>query len=156
MSQENKKNKTILVIEDDLALLDAIKTKLELCGFDVIVSRSVERAFTTEFDENHSDKISKSSIETALAHLASLEEVDAIWLDHNLIGDEDGLDFVVKFKANGGKWTSLPIFVVSNSGNPDLIHTYAQLGVTHYYLKAEHKLADIISDIDNVISSVTA
>ena len=60
---------------------------------------------------------------------------------------EDGLDFVVKFKANGGKWAKLPIFVVSNSANNELISTYKELGVTKYYLKAENKLADIISDI---------
>lgn len=144
-----QKNKIILVIEDDTSLLEVIKSKLELSSFTVIVSRSVEQAFTTEFTEilEKNQVVQKSYIETALAHLETLEKIDAIWLDHNLIGKEDGLDFVVKFKANGGRWSALPIFVVSNSADNELIDTYKELGVTKYYLKAEHKLADIIADI---------
>jgi response regulator of citrate/malate metabolism len=82
-----------------------------------------------------------------LKHLEKLEHIDAIWLDHNLLGAEDGLDFVTKFKANGDRWSTVPIFVVSNTSDTDLVKTYAKLGVKHYYIKAEHKLEKIISDI---------
>ena len=153
MKSTTTNNKTILVIEDDTALLAAIKVKLEHSGFDVVISRSVEHAFTTEYSDmlDTNQEINKSYIETSLAHLQTLEKVDAIWLDHNLIGKEDGLDFVVKFKANGGSWASLPIFVVSNSANDELIKTYAELGVTKYYLKAEHTLVAIIRDIKDTL-----
>ena len=141
----NKKNKkTILVIEDERPLLLAVKMKLEKNGFYVIASRSVERAFSNPLEENKTGKITLDSVEQALKHLEDLEKVDAIWLDHNLLGKEDGLDFVTKFKANGGKWSKVPIFVVSNTSSSDLIKTYAKLGVNHYYVKAEHRLENII------------
>ena len=86
-------------------------------------------------------------MQQALKPLEDLEQVDAIWLDHNLLGSEDGLDFVAKLKANGGHWAQLPIFIISNSASAELVKTYAQLGVHHYYVKAEHTLESIIADI---------
>lgn len=143
--------KGILVIEDDTALLEAISGKLERSGFSVITARSVENAFTVEFSEGTQSHPTPTTIEVALEHLKALEHIEAIWLDHNLIGEEDGLDFIVKFKANGGTWSSIPIFVVSNSANPDLIKTYSELDIHHYYLKAEHRLEDIITEITTVL-----
>lgn len=145
--------KTILVIEDDAALLSAISGKLERNGFTVLTARSVDTAFTTETAAASEQAFSHSTIAAALTHLTTLEMIDAIWLDHNLIGEEDGLDFIVKFKANGAAWSKLPVFVVSNSADPDLIKTYSELDVHHYYLKAEHRLEDIITEITTVLTS---
>lgn len=142
MIKKNKTNKTILVIEDERSLLKAISMKLEKSNFNVITSRSVERAFSTPIKN-----ITLSSVEMALKHLEELEQVDAIWLDHDLLGEDDGLDFVTKFKANGGKWSKIPIFVVSNTASSDLVKTYAKLGVNKYYVKAEHRLDSIIKEI---------
>ena len=144
--------KTIIVIEDDAALLSAISEKLKRNGFTVITARSVKTAFTIEFTPTTPNHLTPNTIEAALTHLESLEKIDAIWLDHNLIGEEDGLDFIVKFKANGGIWSTLPIFVVSNSANPDLIKTYSELDVHHYFLKAEYRLEDIIAEITTVLN----
>lgn len=140
--------KTILVIEDERSLLKAITIKLEKNNFHVITSRSVERAFSTPIKN-----ITFSTIEIALKHIEELEQVDAIWLDHDLLGDENGLDFVKKFKANGGRWNKVPIFVVSNTASPELVKNYAKLGVKKYYLKAEYRLEDIIKDIDLLVKS---
>lgn len=139
--------KTILVIEDDVALLSAITAKLESEQFTVITARSIDDVFTIEFLQPLSTTVSTGAITTALDHLQNLEKIDAIWLDHNLIGSDDGIDFIVKFKANGGRWSTIPIFVISNSANPDLIKTYAEIGINHYYLKAEHRLEAIVNDI---------
>ncbi|MES2223774.1 MAG: response regulator [Patescibacteria group bacterium] len=143
-----KNKKTILVIEDEKPLLEAVKMKLEKNNFDVITSRSVIRAFGSPLEEDGKGTVTKDSIIEALKHIENLERVDAIWLDHNLLGKEDGLDFVTKFKANDGKWSKIPIFVVSNTSNSDLVKTYAKLGVNHYYIKAEHKLENIIKEIN--------
>ena len=59
--------KTILVVEDEKPLLDAIKTKLEKNDFNVLTARSVEQAKN---------------------HLMDVEKVDVIWLDHYLLGKE--------------------------------------------------------------------
>jgi len=132
-----------LIIEDERSLLKAIKIKLEKNNFKVITSRSVEQAFSTPLK-----KITVSSVELALKHLEELEQVDAIWLDHDLLGEENGLDFVRKFKANGSKWIKIPIFVISNTANSELIKNYTKLGIEKYYLKAENRLENIIKEIN--------
>ncbi|MDB5204665.1 MAG: hypothetical protein JWP09_693 [Candidatus Taylorbacteria bacterium] len=143
-----KNKKTILVIEDEKPLLEAVKTKLEKNNFNVITSRSVMRAFGSPLEEDNTGGVTKDSIIEALKHIEDLERVDAIWLDHNLLGKENGLDFVTKFKSNDGKWSKIPIFVVSNTSDDNLVKTYAKLGVNHYFIKAEHKLEDIIKEIN--------
>ncbi len=120
------KDKTILVIEDERPLLEAIKTKLEKNGFEVTTARTVEQA---------------------LNYLEDLERVDVIWLDHYLLGKEDGLDFVAKIKSHDGKWKHIPIFVVSNTASADKVQSYIQLGISKYFVKAEHRLDRIISEI---------
>ena len=153
MKTKIKKLKKVLVIEDERPLLEAIKIKLEKNGFGVIAARSVEQAFNAKakVEKNGFGVITIQSIEQALDYLEDLEQVDAIWLDHELLGKEDGLDFVTKFKANGGRWNKVPIFVVSNMTNPSKLESYVKLGVTKYYVKVDHRLDEIIKDIKSFI-----
>lgn len=116
---------TILVIEDERPLVAAIKMKMERSGLDVVTCGSVAQA---------------------LGYLQEIKKVNAIWLDHYLLGKENGLDFVAKLK-NDVRWESIPIFVVSNTAGPDKVQSYMQLGVKKYYVKAEYRLDQIISDI---------
>ncbi len=141
------KLKTILVIEDERALLEAINDKLEKSGFAVIAARSVEEAFNANLKKDKSGNITIKSIEQALNYLESLGKVSAIWLDHHLLGKEDGLDFIKKFKANGGRWNKIPVFVVSNAASPVTIKSYLSSGVSKYYVKSDHRLDEIIEDI---------
>jgi CheY-like chemotaxis protein len=152
MTQTTQTKKVILVIEDDIPLLEAVTMKLEKNGFKVISARSVESSFSKGIEEPVTGKVTMDSIERALEYLKELEQVDAVWLDHNLIGKESGLDFIIKFKANGGKWNKVPIFVVSNTSTSDLQKTYEQIGIKKYYVKAEHKLEDIVTEIKSTIS----
>ncbi|MDP1689947.1 MAG: hypothetical protein Q8L52_01965, partial [bacterium] len=77
MINESTKEKTILVIEDERPLVAAIKTKLDNAGLDVITARTIEQG---------------------LHYLEDVGTIDAIWLDHYLLGRETGLDFVAKLK----------------------------------------------------------
>lgn len=122
--------KTILVIEDERPLIEAIKKKLENNGFAVTTARTVEQA---------------------LNYLEDLERVDAIWLDHYLLGKEDGLDFVTKIKSHDGQWKTIPIFVVSNTASPDKVQSYIRLGISKYYVKADHRLDGIINEIKSFL-----
>lgn len=126
MDNKFPKEITILVIEDERPLSEAIKMKLENNGFTVITARTVEQA---------------------LNYLEDIENIEAIWLDHYLLGKEDGLDLVSKIKQDGAKWKKLPIFVVSNTATPDKIQSYIRLGISKYYVKAEHRLDGIINEI---------
>ncbi len=122
--------KTMLVIEDERPLVEAIKHKLESNGFAVVTARTVEQA---------------------LNYLEDLKQVDAIWLDHYLLGKEDGLDFVSKIKQDGAKWKNIPIFVVSNTASPKNVQSYIRFGVKKYYVKAEHRLDGIIDEIKSFL-----
>ena len=119
-------NKTILVVEDELPLLEAITIKLGLNGFATVTARTVDQA---------------------LAYMEDIKGVKAIWLDHYLIGKENGLDFVSKIKEDGSAWKNIPIFVVSNTAGDDKAHAYLKLGADKFYTKSNFRLDQIIGDI---------
>jgi CheY-like chemotaxis protein len=144
----NEQKKTILVIEDERSLLKVINLRLKKKGFGVMKARSVDEVFNAGLDEKGLSIIAASSIKNALNYLEELEKIDAIWLDHNLLGKENGFDLVKKIKANGGRWKKIPIFVVSNTEGSETIKSYVNLGIKKYYVKSNHRLDDIIKDIN--------
>jgi len=153
MKKQSVKKKTILVVEDERSLLLVVKTRLEKKGFGVMNARSVDQVFNAGLEKNKLGIIAASSIKQALDYLEDLEKIDAIWLDHNLLGKENGLDFIKKLKANGGHWKKIPIFVVSNTESSETIKSYFNLGVSKYYVKSNHKLDEIIGDINLFLDS---
>ena len=116
----------ILVVEDERPLLEAIRLKLEKNGFDVVSARTIEQA---------------------RGYLEDIPNIRAVWLDHYLLGKESGLDFVTSCKEENSPHINLPIFLVSNTASADKVQTYMKLGVNKYYVKAERRLDDIITDI---------
>lgn len=130
--EKNIDEKVILVLEDEKPLAEAIKTKLQNSGFGVTTARTVEQA---------------------LNYLDDISDISAIWLDHYLLGKENGLDFIAKLKQRGGKWAKIPIFVVSNTASNENVRSYIQFGVNKYYVKAEHRLDEIISEIRNILEN---
>ncbi len=124
-----KKTILVLVVEDEEVLLGLIEKKLERENFEVVGVRTVDDAIKV------------------------LEEkggVDVIWLDHYLLGDKTGLDFVAKIKEHS-QWKNIPIFVVSNTAGPDKRQIYIKLGVTKYYVKSDYHLDQIIDDLKRVL-----
>jgi DNA-binding response OmpR family regulator len=119
-------HKTILVVEDELPLQNAIRRKLEKSGFDVVTARNVEQA---------------------REQLSTAPNIDAVWLDHYLLGKQNGLDLVFTCKAEGSAHSTIPIFLVSNTASADKVQAYLTLGVNKYYVKAERRLGDIIEDL---------
>ena len=115
----------ILVAEDELPLLEAIRTKLDKSGFSVVTSRTAEQAWNL---------------------LNDLKKVDVIWLDHYLLGKENGLDLVARVK-NHKSFVKIPIFVISNTASSDKVKTYINFGVNKYYTKSNYRLDQIITDI---------
>ncbi len=126
---QKTEDKIVLLIEDEAPLLKAIKTKLEKHEFEVVTARKVKQALNL---------------------LEDLERVDVIWLDHYLLGREDGLDFLVALKENK-VWKNIPVFVVSNTASPSRIRAYLQLGIEKYYTKSDYRLEDIICDIKKTL-----
>lgn len=126
-------DKVILVLEDEKPLLEAIRLKLEKNGMSVVTARSVDQA--------------KNYIE-------DLAKVDAIWLDHYLMGKGDGLDFLAWCKEqSNAKCINTPVFVVSNTASNEKVSSYMTLGAKEYFIKSNHRLDEIISSIMKHISN---
>ncbi len=148
----NIKKKTILVIEDEKPLLEVVNSRLEKKGFGVMTARSVDQVFNAGLDKKGLGVIAAGSIQQALEYLENLEKIDAIWLDHNLVGKENGLDFLKKIRKNGGRWKTIPIFVVSNNEGAETIKSYTKMGISKYYIKSNHRLDEIIKDINSYLN----
>lgn len=126
-----KENPTIMVVEDENLLLQAITKKLKLSDIDVL---------------------SCSSGQQAIDYLGSLDELpDAIWLDYYL-KDMNGLAFMQALKADKS-WENIPVLVVSNSASPDKVNNMLGLGAKKYILKAEYRLDEIIAMIRDFITA---
>ncbi len=124
-----KDQTTIMVVEDETLLLQAITKKLKLSGLDVI---------------------SCASGQQAIDYLNSLDQLpDAVWLDYYL-KDMNGLAFMQTIKDNP-TWQNIPVVVVSNSASPEKVHNMLALGARKYILKAEYRLDEIITMMQNLI-----
>jgi DNA-binding response OmpR family regulator len=129
----DRTKRTVLVVEDDTLLMQAITKKLILNGFNVI---------------------SFSSGTETIEYINSGKELpDAIWLDF-LFKDMNGLD-VMRMIKNNPLWSSIPVLVVSNSGSSDKVKTMLALGVKQYLVKADYRLEDIINIINDFIETDT-
>jgi CheY-like chemotaxis protein len=123
-------NFTIMVVEDETLLLQAITKKLE------------NGAITC---------VSCSGGNQAIDYLKSFPKMpDAIWLDYHL-KDMNGLSFMEVLKENE-IWSKIPVFVVSNSASPEKVEGMLALGAKKYFLKAEHRLDELISFIKDFIT----
>ncbi len=126
----SKANPTIMVVEDENLLLQAITKKLKFSGMDVL---------------------SCASGQQAIDYLGSLGELpDAVWLDYYL-KDMNGLAFMQELKHNP-TWANIPVLVVSNSASPDKVSNMLGLGAKKYILKADHRLDEIIAMIREFIA----
>ena len=132
MKIKTEKRKIILLIEDERPLVQVIEAKLEKAGFDVVSARTIDQG---------------------LNYLEDIKVVAAVWLDHYLLGEKTGLDFIAKLKSTDSKWVNVPIFVVSNTASSGNLRSYMRLGVTKYFVKAEHRLDQITKDIKEYLNS---
>ena len=128
----SKSKKTILVVEDERPLVQAIQTKLENNGFTVVTARTVDQG---------------------LDYLENIEKIDAIWLDHYLPGEKTGLDFVAILKKDDSIWKNLPIFIVSNTASSGNVRSYMRLGISRYCVKAEYRLDQIVKDLSDFLDN---
>ena len=124
------KKKTILVVEDEEPLQEAIQAKLKAIGTYNVLS-----AF---------------SAEAALGILAS-QTPEMVWLDLLLPG-MGGFQFLQNLRSTP-QWRSLPVMVVSVSGSPEKIQQAFQLNVVDYVVKSQYRLEDIIKKVDNFMST---
>lgn len=124
MKKESKKK--ILIIEDEKPLLMAIKSKLEIEGYDVVFAGDGEKG----------EKLVKS------------EKPDLLLLDI-LLPKKDGFEILESLKKAKIK---LPIIIISNSGQPVEIDRAKKLGVRDYLIKADFSPAEVIEKVRQVVA----
>lgn len=126
----SKQKPTVMIVEDEGLLLQAISKKLELDGIATI---------------------SCSSGSQAIDYLNNLSELpDAIWLDYQL-KDMDGIEFMIQLKKKE-TWAQIPVIVVSNSASEDKVNNMLVLGAKKYFLKTEYRLDELIPIIKKFIT----
>lgn len=116
-------NKTILVVEDEQALQEAIKLKLEKDGIDVVTASSGEEAL--------------NRLKQAKPNL--------VWLDILLPGI-NGLEVLRKIRDDF-KMKDLPVVIVSVSVGKEKIDQAMAMNASDYIVKSGYNLIDIIKKV---------
>lgn len=108
--------KTVLVVEDEPALQEAVKLKLSQAGVNVITASNGEEAL----------------------NILEKQVPDLLWLDV-LMPRMNGLELLSRIRQNE-KLKYLPVLVASVSGSPEKIKQAFSLGVTDYMVKSQHTI----------------
>lgn len=120
-------HKTILVVEDEPALLEAVKLKLSQVGVTVLTASSGEAAL--EVLKDH--------------------KPDLVWLDLLLPGI-NGLEVLNHIRTDL-QMPHLPVVIVSVSGGPEKVKRAFELNVLDYIIKSDFKIEDIIHKVMNLL-----
>lgn len=123
MSNETKQ-KSILVIEDEPALQEAIKMKLEKDGVRVIAFSTAEEG----------------------AEFLKKEKPDLVWLDILLPG-MNGLEFL-KVIREDYNLKNLPVVVVSVSSSQEKMKRAFELNIADFIVKSEGDLNSIVKRVE--------
>lgn len=114
---------TVLIVEDDFAVRGLTANKLESHGLHAVCVRTFADALTI---------------------CASKEPIDLIWINHYLLGLDEGPAFITAVKTVA-KRTAVPIYVVSESLTQEQVDTYVGLlGIQRHHRKADHAVQDIL------------
>jgi DNA-binding response OmpR family regulator len=117
--------KKILLIEDDPFLLDIYTVKLKHSGFKVDVAVDGEQAL---------EKI-KSSVP------------DLIFLDL-MLPLVDGWQ-ILKSVRERDEFAKVPVFILSNIGQPEDVKKAMDMGATKYFIKADSMPSQIVDHVMN-------
>lgn len=130
-NQNNQKQQiTVMVVEDEELLLQAVTKKLTL---------------------NNMKVISCIGGQQALDYLKSLPKFpDVIWLDYYL-QDLNGLEFMEELNKVPA-YSKIPVLVVSNSASNEKVYNMLRLGAKRYILKADYRLDEIIKILKELVA----
>ena len=122
----DKKNKKILIVEDDKFLGNAYRVKLTKSNFDIHISQD-------GFD--------------GLAALKTFKP-DLILLDL-VMPNMDGFTVLEKLKSQNNK---VPVLIASNLGQKEDIDKGLALGAKDFIIKSDMSLDDLINKINSILS----
>lgn len=125
----SEKKHTVLIVEDVIPLAKAAAISFKRAGLESIVVASVSQA------------------EKALSE----NKIDAIWLDHYLLGERKGLDLLKIIKSEQA-FKDIPVFLISNTATEETIEEYREAGIAEYFLKASNQIDSITNAIMESLS----
>jgi CheY-like chemotaxis protein len=119
----------VLVLEDSPGLQRVILTKLKQEGYDVFGADNVMDAV----------RIVESDSDFTL-----------FWVNHSLIGQSTGLDFLKKIRGNDD-YKDTPAILVSSVESSSELDQYKKVGVSKHYQKSKYTVSEIIAEIRRII-----
>lgn len=120
--------KKILIVEDEAALLYALKARLTVDGYEVLTADSAE--------------LGLKIIEQAKPNVIVLDI---------LLPEMNGYDFLKKIK-NDERFREIPVIITSNLSAKKEIEKGLKLGAKDYLVKTEFNLDDFIKKITLLVN----
>ena len=124
----NKKNITILLIEDDSFLISMYSTKFEIEGFNIISANNGEKGL---------EAVSKN-------------KVDIILLDI-LMPKMNGFEVLENLKKQQ-KTAKIPVILLTNLNQKDEIDKGLALGADDYLVKAHFMPSEVVNKIEKILN----
>lgn len=119
--------KKILVVEDEEIMFNLLKRRLEREGYEVYIAEDGEKGLTV------------------------MKEVDPDLILLDIIMPKlGGLEVMEKMKEDKSL-SSIPVIVISNSGQPVEIDKAQRLGARDWLVKANFDLQEIVDKVNNQI-----
>jgi len=122
--------KTILVVEDEQALQEALKLKLGKAGFEVFTASSGEEALNV--------------LKTLRPTLISLDL---------LLPKMNGLEVLRKIRENP-ELANLPVVVVSVSGGSEKLKQAFGFNVVDYLIKSEYTIENVVERLEEILKGL--
>jgi len=123
-----KKQKTILIVEDEVFLSNLLKLNLEKEGLEVI------QVFSGK-------EVTKE--------LLIEKKIDLILLDL-ILPDKNGFEILKEIKGDP-VLSKIPVIILSNLGQEEDILKGKKLGVKDYFVKAKEPIEVIVKKVKNIL-----
>ena len=124
----SKTQKTILIVEDEEAMLEALANKFENKGFSVLRAHDGEEGYD----------------------VAVKEKPDLLILDI-IMPRLNGMDLMEKIRSVEGWGSDVPIVMLTNVSDPDNVSRAAGLKVYDFLVKTDWRLDDVVNLIETKI-----
>lgn len=123
---------TILIAEDNIFMAELLSEKFSNSGYEVLTAYDGKSAL---------DKIAR-------------EKLAFVLLDLPLQGEVSGLDLLGRIRKTNDK-IALPVIVMFNLNQPDLMEKSLSLGANYCIVKATTNTGDIVDKVNEVMKSKT-